>query len=298
MPSTPATPAELTERPFLGSTAVRAGLLSKSMLRGSSWRRLLRDVYLHRDAPLDHRAWCRAVALKLPAGAAIGGRSAALLWGLDSRPSRVSIVVPRNRSRPPDRRIETHYTAVADRDRTVRDGMAVTTPVRTAFGLGRWLPRSDALPLLDAMLHRHLLSRDALRGMTLERFTWPGSARLLGLLALVDPRAESPMESRLRLLLADARLPPPVPQFEVRQPDGRFLARADLAWPEHSVIAEYDGDHHRDPARFRRDVARLNAMRMAGWTVLRFTADDVLRDPQHVVAAVSAALAEAADRGR
>lgn len=102
------------------------------------------------------------------------------------------------------------------------------------------------------------------------------------------------MESRLRLLLADARLPPGVPQFEVRHLDGRPLARVDLAWPDAALIVEYDGDHHRTPARFRQDVARLNALRMAGWTVLRFTADDVLRNPQHVVATVTAALAEKA----
>jgi very-short-patch-repair endonuclease len=266
------------------------------MLRSSCWRRLLRDVYAHRDMPLDHRALCRAAVLVLPEGAAIGGLSAAFLWGFEFRTDRVSVVVPRDLGIRLDHRLSVHHTTIAGGDRTIHDGMPVTTPERTAFDLGRRLPRSDALPLLDAMLHRHVLRRDVLHAMTLERRAWPGSIGLLDLLALADPRAESPMESRLRLMIADARLPPPVPQFEIRLPSGRLLARADLAWPESGVIAEYDGDHHRDPAQFRRDVARLNAIRMAGWTVLRFTADDVLRAPQHIVVTVSAALAEAADR--
>lgn len=266
------------------------------MLRGCAWRRLLRDVYVHKDVPLDHRTWCRAVALILPRGAAIGGFSAAFLWGFEFRTTQVSVVVPRNLGVRLHERITVHHTTLHDSDRTVREGLVVTTPERTAFDLGRRLPRADALPLLDAMLHRHVLSRDALQAMIVARSTWPGSGGLSQLLSLADPRAESPMESRVRLLLAEARLPPAVPQLEVRQPDGRLLARVDLAWPEFGVIVEYDGDHHRSPAQFRRDVARLNSLRMAGWTVLRFTATDVLQHPQRVVAAVSAALAEAADR--
>lgn len=176
MPVAPRVPAELREHPFRGSSAVRSGLISKPMLRGSHWRQLLRDVYLHRDAPLDHRTWCRAVALRLPAGAAIGGLSAALLWGLDCRTKQVSVVMPRNRSTRLVNQLAVHYTILAENDLTVRDGMPVTTPTRTAFDLGRRLPRADALPLLDAMLHRHLVSRDALRALILRRFAWPGSA--------------------------------------------------------------------------------------------------------------------------
>ncbi|MBG0563224.1 hypothetical protein [Actinoplanes aureus] len=53
------------------------------------------------------------------------------------------------------------------------------------------------------------------------------------------------MESRLRLLLVDAGVPPPVPQFEVRDEDGRLIGRVDLAWPARRVAHEYEGDHHR-----------------------------------------------------
>ncbi|MFI7247198.1 endonuclease domain-containing protein [Micromonospora chalcea] len=66
----------------------------------------------------------------------------------------------------------------------------------------------------------------------------------------------------------------------------------DLAWPALRLAVEYDGDHHRERAHFRRGVARLNALRAAGWVVLRFTADDVLRRPDATVALVRQALAE------
>jgi very-short-patch-repair endonuclease len=58
------------------------------------------------------------------------------------------------------------------------------------------------------------------------------------------------------------------------------------------IALEYEGDHHREKAQFRRDIARVNALRRAGWLVLRFTADDVLRRPHTVVEHVAAAIRE------
>jgi very-short-patch-repair endonuclease len=96
------------------------------------------------------------------------------------------------------------------------------------------------------------------------------------------------METRLRLILVFAGLPQPAVQYEVPAAN----ARLDLAYPELKVAIEYDGDHHRERRQFQRDVARLNRLRMAGWIVLRFTADDVLRHPDIVVAQVRLTLAE------
>jgi hypothetical protein len=112
-------------------------------------------------------------------------------------------------------------------------------------------------------------------------------------LVLADGGAGSPQESRLRLILVAGGLPRPVAQYEVRDPDGTFVARLDLGFPKHRLGAEYDGDHHRERDTFRRDLRRLNALRIRGWTVLRFTAAD-LYDPRRVVATVRAALASAA----
>jgi hypothetical protein len=105
-------------------------------------------------------------------------------------------------------------------------------------------------------------------------------------LALAEPAAEAPMETRLHLVLVLAGLPRPVAQHAVHDGAGRFIARLDLAYPANRVGPEYDGDQHRERPVFRRDVARLNALRLCVWTVLRFTADDVLRHPQRLVAQV------------
>ncbi|WP_369009914.1 DUF559 domain-containing protein [Actinoplanes cyaneus] len=57
------------------------------------------------------------------------------------------------------------------------------------------------------------------------------------------------------------------------------------------VAVEYEGDHHRERVQFLRDVHRLNALHEAGWTVLRFTADHVLRAPQRTALTIARELA-------
>ncbi|MFY1634508.1 endonuclease domain-containing protein [Solwaraspora sp. WMMB335] len=320
--SRPATvPPELSFAPFSGSRAVAAGLLTWRMLSGPTWRRLLPDVYVHAAAvdPADHRMWCAAVAVRLPPGAAIHGVSAAYLWGVDLLPrnnrahARVQVTVPlgaRPRAHP---RIAYARGVLDEDDRTSLTGLPLTTEVRTAFDLGRSLPHAEALGAVDMLLHRRLLRRDDITAYVDTHPGWRGIRQLREIVALAEPASASPMESRLRLLLYDAGLPRPTPQHEVRvvQRDrrdvaapehanlvsrGRFVARVDLAYPQWRIAIEYEGDHHRDRGTFRKDVHRYNELRAAGWLVLRFTADDVLRRSGHLVRQVRQAIAERAGR--
>ena len=107
--------------------------------------------------------------------------------------------------------------------------------------------------------------------------------------ALADGLAESPQETRLRLLLVRGGLPTPVAQFVVRD-GGRFVARVDLAWPDRRLAVEYDGVWHGERGQFARDRDRLNRLLAAGWRVVFVTARDLHR-PQELVARVAAALA-------
>ncbi|HWG98036.1 MAG TPA: DUF559 domain-containing protein [Pilimelia sp.] len=260
------------------------GALSRGMLRGRSWRRLLPDIYVHVDSPLDHRTWCDAVALLLPRGAAIGGSSAAYLWGVDllSRDAPVAVSVPRGRRLTAHPRLHVTYSTLPPADLTTFAGIPVTTPLRTAFDLGR-TPRPGGVVALDALLRRRLLTLPALRTLVTARDGWPGIRLLRQACDLAEPLSESPMETRLRLVVVEHGLPRPVAQHEVRDRQGRFVARVDLAYPRLRLALEYEGDHHRERRAFRHDLARLNALRAAGWTVLRFTADDVLHDPGRIV---------------
>ncbi|MEQ4302791.1 DUF559 domain-containing protein [Plantactinospora sp. B6F1] len=292
----PRVPAQLAFLPFSARAAVAKGLVTRSMLRGPAWRRLLPDIYVHRDGYRedDHRMWCDAAALSLPSGAAIGGLSAAYLWGVHLLPrdAPVTVLVPGvTRPRP---RLRVRYTLakLSPGDVTRFGGLPVTTPLRTAFDLGRRPPRTEAVVAVDALLNRRLVKRAALTDYLAARPGWPGVPLLREVLGLAEPLSESPMETRLRLLLVDAGLPVPTAQYDVYDGRGRFLGRVDLAYPRLRIALEYEGDHHRERAHFRHDVARLNDLRAAGWAILRFTADDVLRHPARLVAQVAQAVRE------
>lgn len=280
--------------PFRASAALAEGVLTRAMLRGPTWRRLLPDVFVNAQTALDHRVWCAAAALLLPADAALAGLSAAYIWGVNllAPDAPVQVVMP------PERRMRAHPRITVVRSPLPADdvvrfaGLPVTTPVRTAFDLGRRLPRVEAVMAVDALLYRRLVKPDVLAIYTRQHQGWPGSRLVREVLTLAEPLTESPMETRLRLVIVDGGLPRPIAQHGITDSRGRFVARSDLAYPAAKIAIEYEGDHHRERATFQRDIARLNALREMGWLVLRFTAEDVLRKPDRVVSQVAAALRE------
>ena len=69
---------------------------------------------------------------------------------------------------------------------------------------------------------------------------------------------------------------------------GGFLARADLFYREARLAIEYDGEIHRN--RLAADNRRHNALLVAGYRTLRFTASDVLGNQGAMVDQVRFAL--------
>jgi hypothetical protein len=291
-------PPELRLLPFRGSQAVRAGLLTWAQLRRSAWRRLLPDVYVAADVELDHRLRCRAALVYAGAsrsgdgisaprsGVAISGMSAAACWGLDLLPpaAPVELIVPpvvRLDSRPGQLRLI--RSRLRPEEITTLGTITLTTPERTAFDVVRWSDRVDGIVALDALLHRRVVRMASLSSYRAAIGRGPGSRQFSDALTVAEPLAESPMETRSRLVLVDAGLPRPVAQFVVRDSAGRFVARVDLAYPVERVALEYEGDHHRERDTFLRDIDRLNALTALDWVVVRATARDIYRDSDQLV---------------
>jgi very-short-patch-repair endonuclease len=269
--------------------------LSYGDLRHRDVVRLSRDTFLPRTLAHDVSARFAAVLLAAPPDSVLSHASAATLWDLavplGGADSRVHLTVRpgsavRNRS---DRCI--HRTPYVVDDITRRHGFPVTTPARTWRDLAAVLPPASLLAVTDQLLRRWC-TPDDLRRRLEHRPGGRGSARARSVLPLADPLAESPMESVLRWLILHDGLPAPVLQHQVLDPDGRFIGRADLAWPERKVLVEFDGDLHRDRTVFVNDLRRQNRLIAAGWTVLRFTSADVLGRPVEVIAEIRAALQE------
>jgi very-short-patch-repair endonuclease len=200
----------------------------------------------------------------------------------------VDVIAPFAVRRSVPARIQLVRAAFDADDVTWVTEIPLTTPVRTAFDVARCCPLVDAVVAIDAMLGRHVLRLRDLIAYVAAHPGWPGSVQAGQVIELVEPRTESPMETRLRLVIVGGGLPRPIAQFEVRDHAGRFVARVDFAYPQWRIAIEYDGDYHRDPDAFRADLRRANALRVAGWTVLRFGASDVWRKPDQIVAQIRA----------
>jgi very-short-patch-repair endonuclease len=141
----------------------------------------------------------------------------------------------------------------------------------------------EGVVALDAALHKRLVSLGQARGWAVAHPRHRGVAKLRRAVDLAEPRAESPMETRLRLLLVFAGLPRPRVQVSLGN-EVTFLGRADLYYEGPRLIIEYDGGTHRHS--LASDDRRQNRLVDAGYRLLRFTAADILESPASIVALV------------
>lgn len=286
-------PRELRDRVFRGSMVLADGILTPAQLRARPYRRLFRDVYLaaDHDVAVDHRVRAKAASLILPTGAAIARRSALTLAGCpdlvdDDDP--VDVVVPPDHRFGPVDGLRIRIAAVPASDVVSRPWRR-TTPLRSCLDIAREPDLVRAVVALDIALRDRRVRHPELRAAAAELAAARGSRAARTAVALADGRAESPPETRTRLVLARAGLHP-TPQYVVRDAQHRFLARVDLAFVAQRLAVEYDGRWHGDPVQLPRDRQRLTRLGAAGWTVFYVTAPD-LQDPSAIVARVRAFLA-------
>lgn len=275
---------------FIGSHAIAEGLLTRNQLRQRSYRRLVQGVYADPGLEYDHRLRCRGVALLLPPGTAIGGLSAAA-WHrapIAAPHDPVTVLRPEEVLWKGPRGVRVHRSDLGSRDVDVLDDVPVTVAVRTAWDVAALEPLGTAVAALDAMVRAGSLELAALTARAADRCGRWGVRRVRRALALVDPRAESPPESRVRVALTMAGLTP-VPQYEVFH-EGEFVGRVDFGWPEAKLALEYEGVHHFEGVQLVRDDARYARLTAAGWRVIRISAHD-LHDLDGVVSRVQLALA-------
>jgi len=188
------------DRPFRGSAAVRDGLLSKDQLRTSAWRRLFRDVYVADGVDVTHALRCGAAALILPPAAVISGYSAACLHGAGLIESSAPVEVTLGRDVRSRAGITVRRSELQASDIVVLNGLRVTSPVRTAFDLARQLDLVGAVVAVDALLTLGCVAIGDVAGYAAGRHSWFGARRVHQVLTLAVPGAESPMETRLRLV--------------------------------------------------------------------------------------------------
>ncbi len=229
-------------------------------------------------------------------GAAAGGLSAAALLGfVDRKPTRIDVTVPHGRHAGPSRAYLIHRARSFDRaDVVVVDGIRVTCPARTLVDLAGVLPSRRLEAALDTALLKGRISIPALRRYI--RVRRLGHLRGVGMLMnLLDDREdgvpESQLERELLRIVKRYGLPRPVRQhIEMRY-------RIDFAYIPERILIEVDGRAtHGTAEAFQKDPRRQNLLVLEGWTILRFTWDDVKNRPADVAKIIRLALCRAGSR--
>lgn len=269
------------ETPFLATEALAAGVVTRHRLR-TDYDRVHRNVYLRKGEPLTPIN--RAVAAWLWSGrrATVAGLSAAALhqtkWIDDRLPAELN-----RAGRDKAAGIVLHSEALGDDDVVVGDGIRITTPVRTAYDLGRRKGLRIALIRLDALARATGLNPLEVALLAEQHGGARGIVQLRRALHLMDAGSESPYETRTRLVLMEAGLPKPRTQIVVTH-DGLFVARLDMGWAAWKVAVEFDGAQHwTDPAQRTRDIDRWAALEALGWRIVRVSADLLHSRPWIVV---------------
>ena len=253
-------------------------------LATGQWIVLHEDVYRTAGAPETWKGRLLAACWAGGFRAVASHRSAAALYELAGcRHDVAEITCPRWR-RARHAGVEVHETKALDPiDITVVDGIPATTPERTLFDLGGVCGPLVVRMAFDKARKNGLVTYDSteLALRRLARRGRPGSRILRGVLASRDP-AQAPSESEMETLMLDVierhGLSAPVPQFDIYDQVGNFVARVDAAYPEARIAIEYQSyQEHAGEDAIVRDSRRRKALRAIDWEMIEATAPE-LRD--------------------
>lgn len=278
---------------FTGREALAAGYTAEQvqqMVRSGRWRWLRRGVYTTAERavtatdPLaQHLLQAAAVLAALDDGPALSHATAARAHGF-VLPRALDDVV-RLTDVGQWRRGQGYCVARAGlaADEVVPvGGLPTTTPSRTLVDCAREWSLTAAVTAIDAALHAGSVTRPQLREAVLAGSHRVGIGAAGRALHLADGRAESPLETRGRLVVLTAGLPLPELQVEVHAGAG-FVGRLDAWFEQPAVALEFDGlvkyespYGGRTPAQVLwEEKRREDALRELGIRVLRVTSEQL-----------------------
>ena len=269
---------------FIRAQALAIGLSAKQIeggARAGLWIRVYRGVYRIAGAPVTHEQRILAAVLACGQGAMASHRAAGWVWRLGDEQD-VDVSGPVNRKPAPDV-IIFHRLELPRRPVTHR-GIPCADPLRTIVDLAALGDRTRVERALDRGVATGLVTVRAVEA-ELERRAGKGVAGCALLRSCLAARLDgaggrtSDLESLMDRLIVRFGLPAPIRQFWV--PGTRY--RLDYAWPEWLTTFEVDGyEPHAGLEAFRADRVRQNLLVLLGWTVLRFTWDDLRTRPAGV----------------
>jgi hypothetical protein len=263
--------------------------ISRGVLRGPRYQRVLGPVYAEARAAVTPQLLAEAALLLTP-GAAVSHHTALSLWTDDVRAgdTNVHVTVRRDPHQVLPRVAGLRVHEVQHLDLVLRAGLPLTSPERTFLDLAPYCDLTELVTAGDSLARHTYTQPEHLIDLTTSALGIRHVRRARQAAALVRSGVDSPMETRLRLLLVLAGLPEPVVGHVVNDSAGGWVAKPDLAYPDIKHAIEYDGKHHLVDARqWRQDIRRRENLEREGWLVRVITSHDLLQAPQTVVARIA-----------
>jgi hypothetical protein len=242
-------------------------------------------VYVWAGLPDTPELKIEAARRRLPPVAVFSGLTAAWLHGLDVGGCEpIEVTIPKSSGVSARSGIEVRRARLGPKEVVSVRGKQATNILRTLSDLSIRLSVTEAVVVTDMALHAGVVSLRDLKALCVRRARFFGVASLRRVVGLAEPASESPMESRLRMVLVLGGLPRPQAQTSLHDGKGRLLGRPDLYYPSHRLALEYDGNIHR--TSLVEDNRRQNRLVAGGIRLLRFTAGDVLHNPDSITTQV------------
>jgi hypothetical protein len=282
-------------RPFIGTEAVAAGAVNRYQL-ATRFQRVHRNVYAAKGLQLNAVDKAQAAWLWSGRRAILAGCSAAALHGARWIDPRLPAELNQT-SQHKTAGIMLHCDTLGADDIVTIGGIPVTSAARTAFDVGRRRGLIVAVTRLDALMRATGVTAAEVYELAANHHGARGVVQLRKAVALADAAAESPQETRVRLVLTKAGLPPEGTQIDVFDSEGYHVGRIDMGWRTWKVGVEYDGQQHwTDPGQRAGDIDRQARLEAQGWRIIHVSAEMLRTHPTTIVVRVWQALHAAAHR--
>ena len=296
------------DRPFTAAQAAAAGVtraVLRRLLRDHYLRRLVKGVFVAAQAPDSLILRAQALRLVVPEYVVIVDWTAVWLYTGILPPNQhlevppVSLFRHRGKGRLRNDICSSGERSFGRDDLVTIEDLTVTSPIRTAWDIGRFASRDLAIGALDALLRMGDFGQEQLVAGVEQFRKQRGVVQLRELAPLADPRSQSTGESVLRLRWRDLpSLPAPEPQVPIHDARGNEIYYLDLGVRELRFAVEYDGEEfHSSAEDVEHDkVRRRWIAQNHGWIIEAVRKDNLFGPTRDVERILYEGVAEARRR--
>jgi hypothetical protein len=271
----------------------RAMGIPLSDLLGPGFTRLFHDTYIGSGQMITLRLRAHTIMKRLPAATHLSHHTAVRLWGAVPPDSgEIHVSMPSRETRCRRAGVAAHL-GTASAQTTICDGLPVSTPVQAFLDLASiGVNLVDLVIAGDSLVKANNLDPQQFVAAAAE-YQGRNARRARRAASLVRAGVDSPMETRVRLLIVLAGLPEPQVNMIVRIANGKWRWRFDLCYPEYKLIIEYDGRQHAyDAEQWSNDLERREGLDQEGWRILIVISEGIYGDPLRTLHRVRTALEE------